>query len=81
LRRDKHAFIWWSTCGGCFGVGWIRDLWRLPEYVNAANKNPGYLKDLNEKAKRYPSPTIVHFLFPSAKCIDLPKLKCYIIRF
>jgi hypothetical protein len=48
-------------------------LWRLPEYVNAANKNPGYLKDLNEKAERYPSPTfsvvrfagelIVGFLF------------------
>ena len=54
LRRDKHAFIWWSTCGGCFGLGWIRDLRRLPEYVNAANKNPGYLKDLNEKVRRYP---------------------------
>ena len=73
LRRDKHAFIWWSTCGGCFGLGWIRDLWRLPEYVIAANKNPGYLKHLNEKARRYPSPTfsvvrfagelIVGFLF------------------
>jgi DnaJ family protein C protein 22 len=57
LGRDKHAFLWWSTCG-CFGLGWIRDCWRLPEYVNAANNNPGYLKDLNEKAKLYPSPTL-----------------------
>jgi hypothetical protein len=61
------------SLGGCFGLGWIRDLRRLPEYVNAANKNPDYLKDLNEKVRRYPSPTfnedrfagelIVGFLF------------------
>lgn len=56
LGRDRHAFIWWSTWAGCFGLGWVRDLWRIPEYVYAANKDPGYLKDLNEKAKRYPIP-------------------------
>ena len=51
-------------------------MWRLPEYVNAANNNPGYLKDLKDlkaKARRRPSPTfsvvrfagelIVGFLF------------------
>ncbi|XP_076089334.1 dnaJ homolog subfamily C member 22-like [Mytilus galloprovincialis] len=63
LGRDRHAFIWWSTWAGCFGLGWVRDLWRIPEYVYAANKDPGYLKDLNEKAKRYPIPqfNIVRF--------------------
>ncbi|CAG2197451.1 DNAJC22 [Mytilus edulis] len=73
LGRDRHAFIWWSTWAGCFGLGWVRDLWRIPEYVYAANKDPGYLKDLNEKANRYPTPpfnvvrfageVIVGFLF------------------
>jgi hypothetical protein len=92
-------------------------LWRLPEYVNAVNNNLGYLKDLNEKARRQPSPPfsvvrfagelIVGFLFALLvrlaipeefvetplghklstftfglqKCVDLPKLKSYIIRF
>ena len=63
LGRDKHAFIWWSTCGGCFGLGWFRELWRLPEYVYAANKDPGYLADLNEKARRhlYPPFSVIRF--------------------
>lgn len=63
LRRDKHAFVWWVTSGG-FGSGWIRDLWRLPEYVNVVNKNPVYLAALDEKARRYPSPpfSVVRFV-------------------
>ena len=82
LGRDKHAFLWWSTCG-CFGLGWIRDLWRLPEYVNAVNNNLGYLKDLNEKARRQPSPTfsvvrfagelIVGFLFALLVRLAIPE--------
>jgi DnaJ family protein C protein 22 len=56
---------------------------RLPEYVNAANKNPGYLKDLNEKVRRYPSPTfnedrfagelIVGFLFGVLVRLAIPE--------
>ena len=38
LKRDKQAFIWWCFPGGYFGLGWIRDLWRIPEYVKEANE-------------------------------------------
>ncbi|XP_066263517.1 dnaJ homolog subfamily C member 22-like [Branchiostoma lanceolatum] len=37
LRRDRQAFVWWCTCGGIFGLGWFRDLWRIPDYVRYAN--------------------------------------------
>lgn len=33
LGRDKQAFLWWSTFGGCFGLGWLRDFFRIPAYV------------------------------------------------
>ncbi|XP_067880549.1 dnaJ homolog subfamily C member 22 isoform X1 [Heterodontus francisci] len=36
LGRDSHALLWMVTFGG-FGVGWIREFWRLPKYVQNAN--------------------------------------------
>ena len=33
LGRDRHAFTWWSTFGGMFLLGWVRDAWRIPTYV------------------------------------------------
>jgi len=33
LKRDKQAFLWWGTFGGCFGLGWLRDFFRIPSYV------------------------------------------------
>uniref|UniRef100_UPI00398EC094 dnaJ homolog subfamily C member 22 isoform X1 n=1 Tax=Pristiophorus japonicus TaxID=55135 RepID=UPI00398EC094 len=36
LGRDSHALLWMVTFGG-FGVGWIREFWRLPKYVKNAN--------------------------------------------
>jgi hypothetical protein len=52
-------------------------LWRLPEYVNAANNNPGYLKDLNEKARRYPSPTLSVGRFAGELIVALAKFVLY----
>ncbi|EDV26866.1 DnaJ-like protein subfamily C member 22 [Trichoplax sp. H2] len=39
LGRDRHAFLYWSTLGGLFGLGCLRDLWRLPTYVRDANED------------------------------------------
>lgn len=36
LGRDSHALLWMLTFGG-FGVGWARDLFRIPAYVSEAN--------------------------------------------
>ena len=52
LGRDLHAFIWWSTFGGVFGVGWFRDLWRVPDYVDDANEEASYVEQFKQKVKR-----------------------------
>ena len=44
LRRDRHAFVWWCTFGGVFGLGWFRDLWRIPSYVESANEDQAYME-------------------------------------
>ena len=40
LERDIQGFLWLCFPGGYFGLGWIRDLWRLPDYVDEANNEP-----------------------------------------
>ncbi|XP_076449447.1 dnaJ homolog subfamily C member 22-like [Babylonia areolata] len=42
LKRDRQAFVWWATLGGVFGLGWIRDFWRLPDYVKETNEEDRY---------------------------------------
>ncbi|XP_033731325.1 dnaJ homolog subfamily C member 22-like, partial [Pecten maximus] len=56
LGRDKHAFIWWATWGGCLGLGWFRDLWRLPEYIYEANNDERYLNELKHRLDVFPRP-------------------------
>lgn len=56
LRRDKQAFVWWCFPGGYFGAGWIRDLWRIPEYVAEVNNDVVYVRTLKEKMKEQEIP-------------------------
>ncbi|GFT80330.1 dnaJ homolog subfamily C member 22 [Nephila pilipes] len=56
LGRDFHALIWWMFAGGYFGIGLIRDLWRIPEYVKDANEDNSYMVQLAEKMRKYPKP-------------------------
>ena len=51
LKRDKQAFVWWCLPGGYFGAGWIRDIWRIPEYVREANMENGWLTQQQEKQR------------------------------
>jgi DnaJ homolog subfamily C member 22 len=37
LGRDRHAFVWFWTMGGCCCVGWFLELFRLRSYVELAN--------------------------------------------
>lgn len=37
LGRDRHAFVWLWTIGGCFGIGWLAEIVRLQSYVDLAN--------------------------------------------
>lgn len=45
LRRDRHAFVWWTTLGG-FGIGWLGEVLRIPRYVRDANEDPQYIQEL-----------------------------------
>ena len=51
LGRDIQAFVWLSTFGGVFGLGWCRDLWRIPEYVDDANEERYFVDELERKVR------------------------------
>ena len=52
LGRDKHAFVWFMSFGG-FGIGWFRDLWRVPEYLFEANQDIGFKNEFAARRKRF----------------------------
>ncbi|XP_041374208.1 dnaJ homolog subfamily C member 22-like [Gigantopelta aegis] len=51
LKRDRHAFVWWATLGGLFGLGWIRDIWRIPDYVQECNEDEEFYKKKKERGQ------------------------------
>jgi DnaJ family protein C protein 22 len=55
LGRDKQAFVWWMSLGGFF-LGWIRDLWRLPEYIYEANKDQRVRAIFQARIAKHPQP-------------------------
>ena len=63
LGRDRHAFVWWCTLGGVFGMGWFRDLWRIPSYVESANEDQAFLEYYTNliRTRSKPSFNIVRF--------------------
>lgn len=63
LGRDRHAFAWWSTFGGIFTLGWIRDIWRIPIYVADANEDATYIDELTTlmRTRRFPQFKIIRF--------------------
>ncbi|XP_032777236.2 dnaJ homolog subfamily C member 22 [Daphnia magna] len=56
LRRDRHAFLIWSSAAGYLGFGLLRDLWRIPEYVKDANEDPRYIEELIKNMKKKKKP-------------------------
>lgn len=63
LGRDRHAFTWWCSAGGFFGIGCLRDLVRIPEYVEDANDAHSYTEFLKARIKRgNPSFSITRFI-------------------
>lgn len=44
LRRDRQAFIWATTLGGYFGIGWLGDMFKIRKYVEDANDDPKFLQ-------------------------------------
>ncbi len=44
LGRDRQGILWVTTFGGMFGLGWLRDFWKIPTYVVDANEDPRYME-------------------------------------
>lgn len=51
LGKDDQAFVYISTFGGYIGVGWIRDIYRIPAYVADVNDDPTFIKDFKQKVR------------------------------
>lgn len=50
-----------SKCGelaGGLGAGWIRDLWRIPEYVREASGEEEFLESLRERMRNRRKPRL-----------------------
>nr|KAI8744749.1 dnaJ-like protein subfamily C member 22-like [Biomphalaria glabrata] len=60
LGRRNHAIVWFATLGGGFGIGWLRDLWRIPSYVEWATASGDFQRRylLRMSLKKYPSCSI-----------------------
>lgn len=56
LRRDRQAFVWWSTLGGYFCVGWLHDALNIPALVREANDDPKSLEEFFVKLQKYRKP-------------------------
>lgn len=51
LERDAQAFIYFSTLGGYLGLGWLRDIYRIPSYVRDVNEHPNFVSDFKRKVR------------------------------
>lgn len=63
LNRDYHALVWWMFIGGYFGAGWLRDIWRIPEYVKDANEDPSYMSELALTMLKHEKPPTGYFRY------------------
>lgn len=65
LGNDLQAFIWWTTLGGYFGMGWIGEAFRIPEMVREANEDPGFVERFVYQLRTTPKPpfSTSRFLF------------------
>lgn len=65
LGNDLQAFVWWTTLGGYFGIGWIGELFKIPEMVRDANDDPEFIEKFVHALRTTPKPSFStsRFLF------------------
>lgn len=66
LERDSHALLWMLTLGG-FGVGWAREILRIPAYVHEANKDAEKIRRKHSTG----SPPAGPFRFTGQVCVGI----------
>lgn len=70
LQRDCHAFAHWCTFGGYFGVGWVVDLFTIPNMVRDANEDPVFIQKFIETLKVNRKPPFSTYRFMAAICVS-----------
>ncbi|XP_058805513.1 dnaJ homolog subfamily C member 22-like [Phymastichus coffea] len=70
LRRDEHAVVWFCTLGGYFGLGWLRDLFKIPTYVADVNDQPDYIKWLKYQIRIHKKPPFATLRFVGAVMVS-----------
>ncbi|XP_067640887.1 dnaJ homolog subfamily C member 22 [Eurosta solidaginis] len=83
LHRDRHAFIWLSTLGGYFGIGWLAEIFLIPEYVRDANEDPEFIKSFVSRlqanrrppysARRFVGEVMIGYLFGQLVLMAIPE--------
>ena len=56
LGRDNQGILWLTSLAGYFGVGWMRDFYRIPSYVKEANEEQSYMNFLTAEMRYYVTP-------------------------
>ncbi|XP_066582189.1 dnaJ homolog subfamily C member 22 [Prorops nasuta] len=69
LDRDDHAFVYLSTLGGYLGLGWIRDIFKIPSYVADANETPAFVEEFKRRVRENPKPPFSAIRFSAANAV------------
>ncbi|XP_054013596.1 dnaJ homolog subfamily C member 22 [Hylaeus anthracinus] len=91
LERDAQAFVYFSTFGGYVGIGWLRDIYRIPSYVADANNDPRFLDDFKQTVRtnrkppfstaRFAAETAVAYLWAELYRSAIPEDEVFGINF
>ncbi|XP_076764551.1 TM2 and DnaJ domain-containing protein wurst [Xylocopa sonorina] len=69
LERDAHAFVYFTTFGGYFGLGWLRDIYRIPSYVRDANEDPIFVNNFKQIVRTNRKPPFSTVRFATANAV------------
>lgn len=58
LGRDHQGILWLTSFAGFFGVGWLRDMYRISNYVKEANGDGEFVLELGREMKRRKRPSV-----------------------
>ena len=58
LGRDHQGVLWLTSFAGIFGLGWLRDFYRIPAYVREANGDSEFVLAYRTELRRRKRPSV-----------------------
>lgn len=62
LGRDNQGILWLTSFAGNFGIGWVRDFYRIPAYVKDANEDKSYMNFLAAEMRYQGKPRLLKYI-------------------